>query len=187
MHPFFEYKKGLVLERNLRQPVNKYAPKVNANFKFASIEELEKLNSIEYDFNDATYHQAKEWHLEGDSCLLGYVNGNIVTYLWINFKTRELPGLKIKLGEKKAYFFKTFTIANMRGLGLNPACLTEALSYIQTKDYQKVYIDVNIQNYPSIKAIEKAGFQRIGSFRTIRILRWPKTFLPSKLRKIIEV
>ena len=85
---FFGMKTSCVFEKDLLKPINKYRPKVILEYKLASFEELEKMRNEEYGFKDNDYSAAKQWILDNDLCLIGYVDRKIATYLWVNYRFR---------------------------------------------------------------------------------------------------
>ena len=124
----FEHRVNLLFQKDLKEEVTPYRAKVDVQFSFLIPDEVYLLNRSDLGYEGKSLTLAQDWLAQGVKCLVGRVKGQIVTYLWIGLKERTLAGnYQLPLGKGKAYIFKTFTTPAMRGLGLNPACLTTAL------------------------------------------------------------
>lgn len=195
---FFGYEAWLVFERNLQEKITLYHAKIDVQFSLLSPDEvhllhdeLQALKNLEgsapRDYNEADLNQARSRRIaQGDIIFVGYVNDQISTYVAINLKEKTFSGRhKLFLGKNKAFISMVLTIPSMRGFGLNPALVTFALTRLQSNGVTSVFTDVNRENIPSIRSIQKAGFQIIGSYNAFRILRWEWSALPPQLRRTI--
>lgn len=181
----FGYGTLLVFERDLRKKITHYPIKADIRISLLSPSELHLLNDrLGYDETDLI--NAPSWLAQGDKCFVGYVRNKISTYVWVSLKERRLAGnYRLPLGKNKAFFFKGFTIPSMRGLGLIPAVLNAAYTWLQENGYSVVYSDTNAKNIRSIRTQQRMGLRIVGTYRILRILKWRRPILPPQLRKTI--
>lgn len=150
-------------------------------FCWATPKQLDDLVSPELDFNDKDKKEGRQWLKRGDLCLIGYVKQLPVTYLWIAFSVRELPAFIWPIGKNHVFFYKTFTRESFRGKRLNQSALSFALNHCYTLGIQKAFIDVNLNNPISIRAIQKIGFKELGKFYMFYLGKRRYTHVPKKL------
>jgi RimJ/RimL family protein N-acetyltransferase len=82
--------------------------------------------------------------------------------------------------------YKTFTLPEFRGRGLNSAALREIRRRCALEGYHQVLIDVASNNTASRRAIERAGFVRVGRFFHLRFGRTRRTWLTPSVRRRIS-
>ncbi|MGH8542283.1 MAG: GNAT family N-acetyltransferase [Gammaproteobacteria bacterium] len=88
-------------------------------------------------------------------------NGRIGHISWLYYKGD--PNRVLRLTEKECEIKYCLTRPELRGKGLYPAALQQIQRYLKKQGYQRCYICVKDDNTPSIRGIEKSGFQPIGS------------------------
>ena len=184
---FFEYNTYFIVEKDLKEKIIPYPAKVDIQFSLLLPSELNLFCDNELHYDEKDIIRSYTWLEKGDKCFVGYINDQIPTYLWVNLKERLLSrNYSLPIGKNKAFIFKGFTIPAMRGLGLAPSALTYALIWLQNNGYSIAYSDVDKKNIPSIRTLQKVGFQIIGSYRVFRILKYEWIILSSRLRKTIS-
>lgn len=164
------------------QPVHR-----DVEFHWLTVEEFDRWLAVPaLQFPASRARLARTWLARGDRCLTGLVDGQPVTYLWLSCVRRDLPGVSVDIGRGKAYVYKTFTVAACRGRGLNRAALSVALQWCAASDIGQALIDVDRANLPSVRAITQAGFQPVGHFLIVRLLRTRRAWLRPKIRRLIS-
>jgi RimJ/RimL family protein N-acetyltransferase len=156
-------------------------------FEWAGLDTFDRvLATPAFQFPPLAARRARQWLERGDRCLLGHVRGRPATYLWVGTKVREFSGSTCSIGAGTAYVYKTFTLPEFRGRGLNTAALREIRRRCALEGYHQVLIDVASSNTASRRAIERAGFVRVGRFLDLRLGRMRRAWLTPAVRRRIS-
>jgi GNAT superfamily N-acetyltransferase len=175
----------VVLQRRLTGVVKPYRTRLRVTLSLLSRTDLHLLEH-QLGYDKVELADADSWLGQGDRCFLGYIDGRASTRVWLNLRERTLPGnVKLRLGQGRVFIFNGFTLPLMRGYGLFPAVLTAALAWAEENGCEIAYADLRSRNTSSRRAFEKCGFEPLGSFRVVRVLRWERSLLPLRLRRII--
>ena len=78
--------------------------------------------------------------------------------------TREIQRLFVA-PPKAAYIYESFTRPEARGLGLYPLALMSIGEALATEGIERLFVGVEADNAPSLRAITKAGFEPAFSLR----------------------
>ncbi len=76
----------------------------------------------------------------------------------------------LKLGSNEAEIKFCLTLPEARGQGLYPMVISAIKGYLSKKGLVRVYMCVHKENKPSIRGIEKAGFECVGSLKLRKVL-----------------
>ncbi|MFN2490093.1 MAG: N-acetyltransferase family protein [Actinomycetota bacterium] len=94
-------------------------------------------------------------------CFLVLDGGRIVHATWITRSavwTRELRRY-VAPPPGDAYVYESFTHADARGRGLYPCALRALCAQLATQEVRTVWVAVESDNLPSLRAVTKAGFE----------------------------
>ena len=156
-------------------------------FEWAGLDTFDRvLATPTFQFHPVAARRARRWLARGDRCLLGRVGDRPATYLWVGTTVREFPGATCPIGAGTAYVYKTFTLPEFRGRGLNTAALREIRRRCAMEGYHQVLIDVASNNTASRRAIERAGFVPVGRFFHLRLGRMRRAWLTPSVRRRIS-
>jgi len=105
-------------------------------------------------------------------CFVAYMDGEIVHYKWVALNEAYVSelGRKMHFDSNSAYIYSSYTVPEYRGFGLDPKVTTEAFDYLHGKGIEKVYILVRHSNLPSLRALRKVGYRRMGEIRFSQLL-----------------
>lgn len=176
------YRKVIVLVYDLSA---KPPPKIMnpvISFHWANKQNVATLDSHDFDFRGGDLEKAVQRLEGGDKCLIGYVQKQPVTYLWLTTRCRMTNGVNLQLRQGQAFIYKTFTHENWRKKGFNKATLSSALTFCQHEEMNSVFIDVASSNTPSIRAIQGVGFEKVGCLTVWRIHNWNFRHLSAMLK-----
>lgn len=94
-------------------------------------------------------------------CFLVEADGRLVHATWMTTMaawTREVGGyLRPPAGD--AYVYESFTRADARGRGVYPFALGNIAATLHKRSIKRVWIGVESDNAPSLRAVAKAGFE----------------------------
>ncbi|HTV03293.1 MAG TPA: GNAT family N-acetyltransferase [Luteitalea sp.] len=156
-------------------------------FTWATAEEFDRWLAVPaFQFPARLALQGRNWLRRGDQCLVGLLDGQPATYLWVGTSVREFPGTPCVIGPGTAYVYKTFTLASLRGRGLNTAALHEVRRRSVQAGHRRLLIDVAADNAASLRAIERAGFVRAARFFIVRLGGRRRAWLPPQVRRYIS-
>lgn len=104
----------------------------------------------------------------GDACLLQFVDGQLAGWVWLSTRDEVelLPGLFLTVPRDSAYVFRTWTVPQMRGRGLQPRRTLALLEECRQRGRHRLLCFVESTNLASLKGVGKAGYERVA------ILRW---------------
>jgi len=95
-------------------------------------------------------------------------DGELAYYMWLSFWSDKgwapwALGARISLPESSGYIFDCKTAPEHRNKGLYTFALKHARRLCQEVQCEKVLIDVEPHNDPAIRAIRRAGFNKVGN------------------------
>lgn len=178
----WERRPHVLLERDLASPIVDRPARVPVSFAWADTEALRRLVGPELHFTEETLAAARGWLLDGDRCLVGYLDGRPVNYRFLALRVRRFPGVRTRLGDGHAHIYRGFTIERLRGLGVNQAALSTLLARCRDMGLARVFADVDLTNASSLRSVRNVGFRDVGTFDVIRVWRWRRAVLSRSLR-----
>ncbi|HEY8369231.1 MAG TPA: GNAT family N-acetyltransferase [Thermodesulfobacteriota bacterium] len=122
----------------------------------------------------------------------------ILAYGWVTRGDEEIAEVegRIRVGPSEAYIWDCATLPAYRGRGLYPALLGAIARDLAGSGVTRVWIAARADNAPSLRGLEKAGFERVADIRYVRLWRWrrlavrrrtgqpPPSVLPLPLRAV---
>lgn len=126
-------------------------------------------------FQDSKYIDIfREFIKSGDIGYLGYLDGKCIHRSWV-VCTPQIVNLhrflKMRLLSDEAFIHYCETAEYARGKNIYPHVLTEIVdNFLSFKEKKTIYISADSKNLPSIKGIEKAGFEKIAKIGILVIL-----------------
>ena len=149
-------------------------PKVPVEFSIAGPERFEAYLALGEDTADRLAPRLAN----GDRLVLGVRAGQICYFGWIRLR----PHSERTCSARAAHIYKCFTTPSCRGLGVYPAGLRFSLTWLTQAGVSDVTIDVSEENAPSIRGIEKAGFQLLGRWTLVCLGSRRTLIMPARLR-----
>jgi RimJ/RimL family protein N-acetyltransferase len=127
--------------------------------------ELEKsrknMNTPCWEFSCDLYDGVKDFFIYKKNGLLGHIS-------WIYY--RNDPNRIIDLAADEGEVKYSLTLPEFRGKGIYPATLIEVQRYLKEQGYKRLFICTREDNLPSVKGIEKAGFEFVTKINLIKVL-----------------
>ena len=146
--------------------------------RFATREDLDRMVSSGEQKGDA-----RALLDQGDACLLQLVDGRMAGWAWLSTRDEVelLPGLFLTIPRDAGYVYRTWTVPEMRGRGLQPRRTLELLGECRRRGRQRLLCFVESTNLASLKGVGKAGYERVA------ILRWTtQPGIPKRARLEVE-
>jgi RimJ/RimL family protein N-acetyltransferase len=141
----------------------------DVRFAWASLRDLEAHSVFELTATPVARAASVARLTRGDRCLVGTWRGTPATYMWTTTSARELPALDWPLRPGTVFVYKTFTIEDFRGKGLNAAAVAFALDAYWSEGKRTAFVDVDVTNHASLRALRRAGFRDVAYFRTLKL------------------
>ena len=171
IHRLFDSALGTVYDNKTQLVYNKflkrYGPRVPPKNKTydlvireASLRDVEKLYRSTYQARSELVGRLRE----NKVCIIGLVNSEIVSYLWLTAKQEPIPDIRCNFltPPGNIYLFNVRTKRTWRGKGLFSHLLAWTCSELYRRSLESIYVTILADNLASKKVFEKAGFQRIG-------------------------
>lgn len=96
-----------------------------------------------------------------DICFVATVKSELAGYIWFLLKgTNYEPDLEIeeRFAEGESLAYQGFVFPKFRGLSIGTKIHEEALRYLRSKAYKRVYAFIHEDNIPSRRMFEQVGF-----------------------------
>jgi GNAT superfamily N-acetyltransferase len=171
----FGYRRLLLLERMLAQPVPELAPGLPVR-----IEVLKECELDEYlAFRPETVRARVIDRLaSGHLCFVARHEGRVVSACWTATQRAwtEFLGCEIELAADEVYLFDSFTLPAYRGQGIAPALCLHELRHFQQAGYRRVIRATTPENKPALRAHAKTGFRPGGMIARVKIGPWQRVF-----------
>jgi len=109
----------------------------------------------------------------GHICIATDIRGDFVNLLWAAFH-EVYAGLlerKMRMSSDLVFLYGFYTVPKHRGLGILPKALGKAFNYLYERGIRKVYACIRHDNFPSLRAVQKVGFRKIGTITYTRIFK----------------
>lgn len=130
--------------------------------KMDEIEQARKsIHPPAWEFCCDLYDGVKDYFIYRDNGVIGHVS-------WIYYK--DDPNRIIELNDDEGEIKYSLTLPQFRGKGIYPATLVKIQRHLKEHGYKRVFICVKEDNIPSIKGIEKAGFNFVTSINLTKIM-----------------
>jgi ribosomal protein S18 acetylase RimI-like enzyme len=104
----------------------------------------------------------------GDRCLLQLdERQRLVGYAWVAVAPVVFltDGLHLALPADTAYVYKTYTLPEYRGAGLQPLRTLELLRRVEAEGRRRLLCFVKDTNLESLRGVRKAGYEPVGDVR----------------------
>lgn len=140
-----------------------HAPVAPVLFRFGAASDLAGLDEAHHEYGSAE-KEFGLWRLrEGDSLVLGEVDGEVVFYSWLMYGQMDIDfKVFVPLGPQYAYSYKVFTTPAARGYGICAAYYAWITGNLNQQGYRRVVSRIGAGNVASVRAHRRAGFQPVG-------------------------
>jgi len=118
-------------------------------------------SAVPWELKCDLYDGVRDFFVHTDDGVLGHIS-------WLYY--RNDPNRILRLDEAECEIKFCLTLPEFRGKGIYPAALQAILQYLRERGYRRCFICVKADNEPSIRGIEKAGFERLGAVRLRKML-----------------
>jgi GNAT superfamily N-acetyltransferase len=109
----------------------------------------------------------------GDEFFSWMRDDRIITFGWVTMHDRFVGPVRPAEAPGRMFLYNFHTLERFRGRGLYPALLLRMRYELGLDGARALIVDVDVENSPSWRGIEKAGFTRIGSVLALVLLnRW---------------
>ncbi len=163
-------------------------PKLATEFRAGTSEDLARMQqSPRYDYAPAVVEYARARLASGDRLTVGIHDGAIVYYGWTMVGQMDLfMGDYVPLPANRAYNYKLWAVEEHRREGLFAGYYGHIAGWLASTGVTDVVTLVRADNGPSLRAHERAGFQRIGTVWEVTWLGRRRFVIPGGLRRALE-
>lgn len=170
------YRRLLLLERALDQPVPDYTPKLAVRVAMLVESEIDDYLAFRPDTARA---DATDRLRSGQLGFVAWHEGRIVAGAWIAVQPVRVAYLDCRMDmvPGDAYIYDKFTHSAYRGYGIANAVRTFHLRHLQQAGFRRATGAVLPENISSLRDDSKGGFRRCGVLARIRIGPWRRIFV----------
>jgi ribosomal protein S18 acetylase RimI-like enzyme len=151
---------GTIWMLDIDEPVPAIKPRIEASFRQVGPESYAALAAAMD--GDPSHITLKRFE-RGRDCYAAWVGDRIAAYGWVSFDEEYVGELRLTLrflpGE--AYIWDCVTVPAFRRNHLYSALLVFILGELRRQAVQRVWIGADLDNIPSQRGIDRAGFRRI--------------------------
>jgi SAM-dependent methyltransferase/ribosomal protein S18 acetylase RimI-like enzyme len=170
------YRRLLLLERALDQPVADFAPGLPVDVAMLAQDELDDYLV----FRPGTTRREIAGRLRsGHLCFVARHEGRIVAAAWIAMQPVWVPflGCRIDVTPDEAHIYDKFTLPAYRGHGISNAVRAHHLKHLQRAGLRRATGAVLPENVSSLRDDTKGGFRVYGVLGRIKLGPWQRVFL----------
>lgn len=175
-----------VLMRSALTEIKGGEPRVDVVWKLATEEDIDALTEESIQWHEGRRRFGKQLLREGSICVLGYVDGEPAHIGWSSTNRLYNPPFSLNLGRGWAYFHRTRTAPQFRGMGLQGAGIRKRIEVVREQGVVRIVNMVDVENVVSFNNYQKMGFQEIATVRGIELFGkkvWGR--FPSALRAML--
>lgn len=150
----------ILLNREALRPLSP----ANGHRLSARIATLKDLQDMERQARWEIQQRKIGFFVQGDMCLLSYVDDNLAGYTWAHTRgcPELVPGLRLSVPCDYIYNYAGFTLPEYRGYGLQSFRHHALLNHNGWSDRKGLLGFVIHTNYSSMRGQDKSGYVRIG-------------------------
>jgi ribosomal protein S18 acetylase RimI-like enzyme len=170
------YRRLLLLERALDQPIADFAPGLPVDVAMLAHDEIDDYLV----FRPGTTRREIAGRLRsGDLCFVARHDGRIVAAAWIAMQPVWVPflGCRIDVKPDEAHIYDKFTLPAYRGHGISNAVRTHHLRHMRRAGLRRATGAVLPENMSSLRDDGKGGFRVYGVLGRIKLGPWQRVFL----------
>jgi L-amino acid N-acyltransferase YncA len=181
LYKSFGIAREMIFELNLESFCDKFQPKMELSFQFASEADLHAIQNEIYGYDHKSIKKSMERFHKGDKCLLSFYEDAIVGYVWIMKGCMERSSSQyINLPAHRVYLYNGFVLEEFRGKRVLNSMDTFLIHRFKKEHKRSLVTVVARDNISSIKARERMGFKRVGDITVIGLLGYQYGHIPKK-------
>jgi len=169
------YRRVVVMECLLDRPLPGVTPRLSARIALLTVDQLEWYTCFRPD-QDISAVRSRLDH--GHRCFVAWHEGQIVHAGWAAMRGAwiEYLGVELPLESGDVYQFDSYTAPAFRGLDLAAARVVWMARFFRDAGFRRLVAVVWPKNTRAFRPLEKAGYQRCGGIRVLRVGCWRRVF-----------
>lgn len=138
-------------------------PKVLVSYRLGSLEDLNRLNSSQFDYDQVSLSYSTRRLAAGDAFVLGEVDGQVAFYCWLIFGRFQANMDQFWPAPKDMVcVYKVFTHQAHRGQSIYPASYHFIAPLAKKLGMNRFTTSIKEINLPCRRSAEKVGYQQHG-------------------------
>lgn len=162
------YRRFLLFERRLDEPIAVITPGVPVTFSKLRATELEEYLRFHDQVPEA---RVAERFAGGDECFVARHEGRIVGASWVSRDAHFYRSVRCRypVGPSEVYLYDSFTDPSYRGRAIAPALGVHVLEQLREAGVTRVTMAIAPENASNRRARSKTGFQPFGRIDYLRL------------------
>lgn len=167
--PFFEFHRGYLLRKSLKEPIHVPAPEVALTIRQVGLDDLDLLKTIMPPLRMKRLAKKME---AGEAACVAMNDERVVAFVLAGFaNTPSSRDTGLKLGPREAYLWAAYALPQCRRQGVVGAVNLSLCCWLQEKGYESAVLVVDGYNEASLGHCYKIGFRVTDRVTSLRILR----------------
>ena len=168
--PIFEFHRGFVLRKSLKEPIHIPAPRVAVSIRQVTLDDLTLLETIVPRLRVKRFAKKMQ---AGEICFVAIQEQKVVAYVLAGFtNTPSTEDVQLKLGPKEAYLWAGYALPQYRRQGVVRAVNLSLCRLLREDGYESVVLLVDRRNRASLGHCYKMGYRVTDRVTYLRVLRW---------------
>jgi GNAT superfamily N-acetyltransferase len=121
---------------------------------------------------EGSYPEIRDRFQQGKRCFIGLVEGALACWGWISHGDEWIGEMKVnfRMEPGESYIWDCVTLPEYRRQGLFSALINYMARDLQKEGVVRVWIGSNLENRPSIKGFDKAGYRPVIRVLFVQVL-----------------
>ncbi len=160
---------GTIWATNLDESRPNMRPLIPVDFRPVEPESIEALAEA---MGGSLKAEALSRFEAGKRCYAAWAGDRIAAYGWVSYREEYVGefNVRVRLLPGEAYIWDCLTAPEYRQKGLYSALLVFILQELQSEGLCRAWIGADLDNVPSQRGIERAGFRRVADMVLERVL-----------------
>jgi ribosomal protein S18 acetylase RimI-like enzyme len=168
--PFFEFHRGFVLRKSLKEPIDIPALRVAVSIRQATLDDLALLETIVSPLRVKRFAKKMQ---AGEICAVALQEQKVVAYIFAGLaNTPSTEDARLKLGPREAYLWAAYALPQYRRQGVVGAVNLNLCRLLQEKGCESVVLFVDMRNRSSLGHCYKIGYCVTDRVTYLRVLKW---------------
>lgn len=170
------YRRLLLAERPLSEPLPEVAPSMAAPVALLAVEQLDAYRAFRPDQDP---EEVRRRLGVGQVCMVAWREGRIIGAAWLTARRVRLDYLHrdLELAPDEVFLYDGYTLPAFRGLRASPVRTAWALRYARDRRYQRLLAAVLPENRSARPLWSRVGYHRLGVIGYVKVGPWRRDFL----------
>lgn len=167
---FFEYHRGFLLRRSLRDPINIPKPEQDVTIRQATVDDSSLLETLVPPLRVKRFITKMQ---AGEICFIAIQDQRVIAYVFAGLAhTPSTEDIELELGPREAYLWAAYALPEYRRQGVVGALNLSLCKVLREDGYETTVLLLDESNIPSLGHCYKIGYHVTDKITYLRLLGW---------------